>query len=116
MGRPSNFSRMIIERAMRAAAEASVTRHDMLTNVNVSPPAPPTPGALRMRRYRDRRKRGGLLLEIELGPAALDDLVVLRWLDPAKRQDADAVSAAVIRSLAALSAGVRAANRALGKG
>ncbi len=30
MGRPSNLSRMIIERALRAAAEAPVTRHDRL--------------------------------------------------------------------------------------
>jgi hypothetical protein len=85
-----------------------MTRHDNLTKVKVSTPAPPTPGATRMRRYRDRRKRGGMLIEIELSPDALDDLVALHWLDPAKRQDADAVAAAVILSLEVLSAGVPA--------
>lgn len=60
-------------------------------------------------------KAGGMLIEIELSLAALDHLVALRWLAPAKRHDADAVAAAIIRSFEVLAAGVWATKGALGK-
>jgi hypothetical protein len=87
---------MIVERALRAAAEASVTGHDGLVKVVVLPHAAPTPGAARTRRYRERRKHGAVLIELSVVGTALSDLVALGWLDPDSRGDRDAVRSAVI--------------------
>jgi len=96
MGRPSNLSRMIVERVLRAAAETEVTRHDNLTKLDFSPVASPTAGATRMRRYRERRKRASVLVEFEVVGTALEDLVALSWLDAGERGSRDAVAAAIV--------------------
>jgi len=49
-----------------------------------------------MRRYRERHRRAGVLIEFEVVGTALEDLVPLGWLDPGVRQDAGAVSTAII--------------------
>lgn len=95
MGRPSNLSCMIAERALRAAAEAPVTRHELLTNANISD-VELSPGVQRMRRYRERRKRAGVLIEFEVVGSALDDLVGLGWLDAGCRGDREAVTDAIV--------------------
>ena len=95
MGRPSNLSRMI-ERVLRAAAEAEVTRHENLTKPDFSPATAPTAGATRMRRHRERRKRAGVLVEFEIVETMLEDLVALDWLDAADRGSRDAVAVAVV--------------------
>lgn len=79
------------------ATEIHVTRNDRSGNVVGSPP---TPGALRQRRYRARRQRGGVRIEIEVVGTALDGLAALGWLDPTRRGDHDAVADAIV-SLAA---------------
>jgi hypothetical protein len=57
----------------------------------------PSPGAERMRRHRERRRRSGVLIEFEVVGTALDGLIELGWLDPNSRGDRDAVRSAVIR-------------------
>jgi hypothetical protein len=56
--------------------------------------------AERMRRCRDRRRRGAVRISFEVAGAALDDLVALDYLDPDDRRDPDAVGAAVAGLLA----------------
>jgi hypothetical protein len=94
-GRPSNLSRLIVERAMRAAAKATVTRHNMLTNAEVSPD-PPTPGALRMRRHRALKQQGAVAVDFVIGADAVQFLVELGWLDPDRRGDRGAVTGAIV--------------------
>jgi hypothetical protein len=90
------------------AAEAAVTRHNKVRNGRVSPNAP-TLAAARTRRYRERRKKGAVLIEISVYGPALDDLVALGWLDPERRGDRDAVRSAVVRlARHALALGFRA--------
>jgi hypothetical protein len=95
MGRPSNFSRMIVERAM-GAAQVEVTRHDRLTKVDVSPPAPPTPGAVRMRRHRSLKRQGAVAVDCVVGADAVQSLIELGWLDPEHRGDRGAVAGAIV--------------------
>jgi len=59
--------------------------------------AAPSPGAERMRRHRERRRRSGVLIEFEVVGTALDGLIELGWLDPDRRGDRDAVRSAAIR-------------------
>jgi hypothetical protein len=47
---------------------------------------PPSPGAERMRRLRERRRQGKVCFIFELDPRAISGLVELRWL-PASQQD-----------------------------
>jgi hypothetical protein len=56
-----------------------------------------SPGAERMRRHRERRRRSGVLIEFEVVGTALDGLIELGWLDPDSRGDRDGVRSAVIR-------------------
>jgi hypothetical protein len=55
----------------------------------------PTPAAQRMRRYRERRKAGAVLVELECPPDAIDSLVAHGWPDPARRDDRGAIGEAV---------------------
>jgi hypothetical protein len=96
MGPPSNLSRMIAERAMRPA-EAEVTRHDQLGEVRFCQPAAPSHGAARTRHYRERRRRGDIVITFPVLGAAVADLVALGWLDATARGDRGAVRSAVIR-------------------
>jgi hypothetical protein len=95
-GRPLNLSRMVVERALRAATEAPVTRHDLLSNAVVLP-NPPTPGAARMRRYRWLKQQGAVAVDFVIGADAVRSLVELGWLTPERRGDRDAVRSAIIR-------------------
>jgi hypothetical protein len=54
----------------------------------------PSPGALRMRRSRERRRHGAVMVRLEVSPSATADLVALGWLAP-DRVDRDAVSSAL---------------------
>ena len=95
-GRPSNLSRMVVERGPRAAAEATVTRHDLLTNVIISS-VEPSSGALRMRRARHRKSQGAVMVNFLIGADAIETLIELGWLDPEHRSDRDAARSAIIR-------------------
>ena len=55
----------------------------------------PSPAALRMRRARDRRRQGDVIVRIELGSCAIADLVALGWLPAADRDDKDALRRAL---------------------
>jgi hypothetical protein len=52
--------------------------------------------AERTRRYRARRKRGGVLIQFEVVGTALDDLVALGWLPADRRTDKHAVTGALV--------------------
>ena len=67
-----------------------------MTELSTAPDAP-SPGAERMRRHRERRRRSGVLIEFEVVGTALDGLIELGWLAPAKRANRDAVTSAVVR-------------------
>jgi hypothetical protein len=95
-GRPSNFSRMIVERALRAAAEAALTRRENITKLDISLCVPPTPGAVRMRRLRSLKRQGAVAVAFVIGSDAIQTLIELGWLDPERRGDRDAVRSAVI--------------------
>ena len=62
-------------------------------------------GAERTRRCRDRRRRGGVLIEFEVVGTALDRLIALGWLPANGRGDKEAITTALIelanRALAA---------------
>jgi hypothetical protein len=55
----------------------------------------PSSAALRMRRSRDRRRQGDVIVSLEVGPKVTADLVDLGWL-PAPDCDKDALSHALI--------------------
>jgi hypothetical protein len=98
-GRPSNFSRMIVERARQADAEAPVTRHN-LTKPDFSPTASPaiqSRSAERMRRARNRKRQGAAMVNFLIGADAVRSLIELGWLVPERRGDRDAVRSAVIQ-------------------
>jgi hypothetical protein len=86
---------MVVERALRAAAEATVTRHDLLRNVEVSPD-PPTPGAVRMRRHRPLTRQGAVAVDFVIGADAVQSLIELGWLDPGRRDDRGDVAGAIV--------------------
>ena len=67
-----------------------------LSKPDFSPATAPTAGAARMRRYRERRKRAGVLVEFEIVGTPLEDLVALGWLDAADQGSRDAVAVAVV--------------------
>jgi hypothetical protein len=62
-----------------------------------SPAAHPGPSAQRTRRYRERRRRGEVLIGFSVIGPARDRLAALGWLDPARRDDREAVRKAVVR-------------------
>ncbi len=55
----------------------------------------PSLAALRMRRSRDRRRQGDVIVSLDVGPKVTADLVELGWL-PAPDCDKDALSHALI--------------------
>jgi len=54
------------------------------------------PSAARMRRHRERIKRGGVFVRFEMVLAAVERLIALGWLRPEARDDAYAVTSALI--------------------
>ena len=55
----------------------------------------------RMRATRERRRRGAVLVEIEVNAAILDRLIATGMLMVERRMDRDAVGAALLRSVRA---------------
>jgi hypothetical protein len=120
MGRPANLSRRILDRVRCAVGEHEVTRHlspndgalptvspgENLTKPDISKPR--SSSAERTRRYRDRLRKGALLLDIQMTGIGIDRLISGGWLDPKDRGDHTAVAKAII-GLAdrALSVGIR---------
>jgi len=56
----------------------------------------PSPAAVRMRRTRERRRQGDVIVSLEVGPKMTADLVGLGWLPAPDRGDKDAVTRALI--------------------
>jgi|HubBroStandDraft_6_1064221.scaffolds.fasta_scaffold778248_2 hypothetical protein len=61
------------------------------------------PGAVRMRRLRERRRRGFRIFSVEVGDADIDGLVARCLLDRMDRHKEEAVEAALGRLLDGLS-------------
>ena len=55
-----------------------------------------SPGAERTRKSRERRRRGGVLVEFEVVGTALDQLIELGWLPANSRCDKGAITSALI--------------------
>ena len=87
---------MVIERGLRAAAEAAVTRHDLLSNSVISS-VEPSPGALRMRRARHRKSQGAVMVNFLIGSDAIETLIELGWLGQDDRDDRGQVIGAIVR-------------------
>src|SRR5271169_3671565 len=56
----------------------------------------PSPGAERMRRSRERRRQGDVIVKLEVGPNMTTDLVALGWLPAPDRVDKDALALALV--------------------
>ena len=56
---------------------------------------PSSPAALRMRKSRERRRQGSVIVNLEVGPDMTADLVNLGWLSEAARGDKDALAHAL---------------------
>jgi len=56
-----------------------------------------SPEAQRQRRSRERRRRGAMVVQLVIGPAAIRDLIVLGWLRDGERTDRQAVRDAFVR-------------------
>jgi hypothetical protein len=54
-----------------------------------------SPAALRMRRSRERRRRGGVMVRLEVASGATADLVTLGWILEPDRGDKDALARAL---------------------
>ncbi len=52
--------------------------------------------ALRMRRSRERRRQGDVIVSLEVAPGAIADLVALGWLVVSDRGDKDALTRALV--------------------
>ena len=59
-------------------------------------PQPPSPAALRMRRSRERRRQGDVIVSLEVGANMTADLVDLGWLPASDHGDKNAVTRALI--------------------
>jgi hypothetical protein len=59
--------------------------------------APPATSAARMRRLRERREKGTVLIEIPVFGSGIGQLVELGWLAPERRGDRNAVRGALSR-------------------
>jgi hypothetical protein len=55
----------------------------------------PSAAALRMQRSRQRRRQGGVMVNLEVGPGVIADLVALGWLPAADRGDKEALTLAL---------------------
>jgi hypothetical protein len=60
-------------------------------------PQPPSPGAERMKRLRERRRTGRMCFMFELDPREISGLVELKWLPGSQRDDRAAVVNAFCR-------------------
>ena len=58
-----------------------------------------SPGAQRMRRYRERRRRGLSCIKVQLRRSEVDALIACGLLEPADRQDRGVLAAALHRYL-----------------
>ena len=58
-----------------------------------------SPGAQRMRRYRERRRRGLSCIKVQLRRSEVEALIACGLLQPAQRQDRNALAAALHRYL-----------------
>ena len=58
-----------------------------------------TPAAERMRRYRERRRRGLSCIKVELRRSEVDALIACKLLEPTEREDRRALAAALHRYL-----------------
>ena len=56
----------------------------------------PSLAAVRMRRTRERRRQGDVIVSVEVGPKVTADLVGLGWLPAPDRGDKDALTSALI--------------------
>ena len=56
----------------------------------------PSPATLRMRRSRERRRQGDVIVKLEIGPNMTTDLVALGWLPAPDRGDHDALARALL--------------------
>jgi len=56
----------------------------------------PSPAALRMRKSRERRRQGNVMVGLEIGPSATADLVALGWLSELKTVDKDPLARALV--------------------
>ena len=56
----------------------------------------PTTSAERMRRLRERRREGAVVVSVEIEPEAIAELQRLGWLAPWQRSDPEAVADAVL--------------------
>jgi hypothetical protein len=54
-------------------------------------------GTARMRRHRSLKRQGAVAVDFVIGADAVQSLIELGWLDPARRGDRDAVRSAIIR-------------------
>jgi hypothetical protein len=57
--------------------------------------ASPTSAAERMRRYRERRKRGLSCIKVQLRRSEVDELIECKLLEPTDREDRRALAAAL---------------------
>jgi hypothetical protein len=74
----------------------------------------PSPGALRMRRFRQRRKQGDVSVEMELYQAGIERLIELGWLRKDNRGNRKAVTEAFLKFAGrAFNMGVGPASRVL---
>ena len=65
------------------------------------PTAQPSAAALRMRRHRQLREAGAVLVQFVVAPDAVQRLVNSGWLTESEREDRDAVTTALVRTSAA---------------
>jgi hypothetical protein len=56
---------------------------------------PPSPAAVRMRRTRERRRQGDVIVSVEVGPKVTADLVELDWLPAHDCGDKDTLTRAL---------------------
>jgi len=61
--------------------------------------SPVSPAAERMRRYRERRRRGLSCIKVQLRRSEVDALIACGLLEPADRQDRGLLAAALHRYL-----------------
>jgi hypothetical protein len=66
-----------------------------MTDLSTTPGAP-SPGAERMRRHRWLRQQGAVNVSFLIGADAVQRLIELGWLAPAKRTNREAVTSAVV--------------------
>jgi hypothetical protein len=66
---------------------------------NLPPWRSPSPGAVRMRRYRKQRKQGLRSVRILLGETDIDALICMKLLNEDQRQDLNALQKALLELL-----------------